>query len=79
MVKHILQAPLLHVSTEIDPHDIRSVCNCQGAFETRTRMCCPPGTQYVLAWNPGTSLAPMVNYGELISLEAMLSLSLSKL
>lgn len=34
---------------------------CQGAFETRTGMCFPPGTQDVSAWNPGTSLAPMVN------------------
>lgn len=52
---------------------------CQGAFETRTGMCFPPGTQDVSAWNPGTSLAPMVNWYHLKRCSAWAYLNYSKL
>ena len=76
VVKHMLQAPLLHVSTKIDPHDIRSVCLLPRCVWNSDRNVLPSWNTGCFGLEPGH--LPGTN-GELISLEAMLSLSLSKL
>lgn len=76
VVKHMLQAPLLHVSTKIDPHDIRSVCLLPRCLWNSDRNVLPSWNTGCFGLEPGH--LPGTN-GELISLEAMLSLSLSKL